>query len=61
MTCYPRFAFPYALRTHLEWHQLEEKDLARGRVEEVLQQVLNRVQLLHQTSVGNIITQDGFT
>ena len=29
-----RFAFKYALATHLEWHQLEEKDLAKSRVEE---------------------------
>ena len=29
-----RFAFKYALATHLEWHQLEEKDLTKSRVEE---------------------------
>ena len=29
-----RFAFKYALSTHLEWHQLEEKDLTKSRVEE---------------------------
>lgn len=34
--CNRKFAFNYALKTHLEWHRLEERDLARGGVEEIV-------------------------
>jgi len=32
--CNRRFAFQYALNTHLEWHKLEDRDLVKGKVEE---------------------------